>query len=94
MRLKEKIQKNISKAKKGLPSKKLKQTDSFHEQINTALEVHFNPKDNGALLKCIKAVVIGSPGHYKNYLLEYLQKQCDKNNSTTLKQLLSLTILS
>jgi protein pelota len=31
LKLKEKIQKNISKAKKGLPSKKQNQTNSFHE---------------------------------------------------------------
>jgi stalled ribosome rescue protein Dom34 len=58
------------------------------------LETNFNAKENGDLLKSIKAVVIGSPGFYKDKLHKYLLEMAEKKKSSTLKQLNSLTILA
>ena len=46
--------------------------------------MNFNAKENGDLLKSIKAVVIGSPGFYKDKLFKYLQEMAEKKKSATL----------
>jgi stalled ribosome rescue protein Dom34 len=58
------------------------------------LEAHFGEKEHGALLKSIQAVVIGSPGFYKNKLLEYLKEESEKKKSQTLKFLVSKCLLA
>ena len=73
-KLKAKIEKSISK-KKAFASNHAKQTDKFHNAIEVQLEAQFGEKEHGALLKSIQAVVIGSPGFYKNKLLEYLTEE-------------------
>eukprot|EP00355_Strombidium_rassoulzadegani_P007744 CAMPEP_0168616074 /NCGR_PEP_ID=MMETSP0449_2-20121227/4840_1 /TAXON_ID=1082188 /ORGANISM="Strombidium rassoulzadegani, Strain ras09" /LENGTH=303 /DNA_ID=CAMNT_0008656849 /DNA_START=336 /DNA_END=1244 /DNA_ORIENTATION=+ len=93
-KLKAKIEKHISK-KKAFGQKVEQQKNKFYEQIENALEVNFNVRDHGdALLKSIKAMVIGSPGSYKDHLFKYLNEAADKKKSPLLKELLSKTILT
>ena len=64
-KLKAKIEKHISKKKQF--SQADKQKNKFFEQIESALETHFDPVQCGPeLLKSIKAIIIGSPGSYKD----------------------------
>jgi protein pelota len=58
------------------------------------LEINFNPKEHPELLNTIKAVIIGSPGFYKDQLFAYLKEAAEKRKSSTLKELNSKTVLS
>ena len=80
-KLKSKIEKSISK-KKAFASKTEKQKGKFFENIENSLETGFNIKENGAeLLNSIKAVIIGSPGFYKDQLYTHLQEAATRKKS-------------
>ena len=59
------------------------------------MDTHFNPKDNGdALLSSIKAVVIGSPGHYREKMFDHMKETAEKKKSPLFKELISKAILT
>ena len=58
------------------------------------METNFNPKEHPDLLNTVKAVIIGSPGFYKDQLFAYLKEMAEKKKSTTLKELISKTVLA
>lgn len=65
-KLRGKIEKHIPK-KKAFEHNHQKHQNKFFDAIESLIDVNFNSKENGeALLKCVKAMVIGSPGHYKD----------------------------
>ena len=92
-KLKAKIEKHISK-KKGFAKKTETQKNKFFENIENALEMKFNPANTSVnVTKSIKAVVIGSPGFYKDQLYAYLQEAAERKKSGFLQDLVSKTIL-
>ena len=92
-KLKGKIEKTISK-KKAFVSKTEKQKGKFMENVENTLEQSFNIKDHGPeLLNSIKAVVIGSPGFYKDHLFTFLNEAATRKKSQVLKTLLAKTVL-
>ena len=64
------------------------------ENVESLLESTFNTKDNGPeLLNSIKAVIIGSPGFYKDHLFTFLNEAAARKKSIVLKTLLSKSVL-
>jgi hypothetical protein len=65
-KLRGKVEKHIPNTK-AFESNHNKHKNKFFDGIESLIDVNFGSKENGdALLKCVKAMVIGSPGHYKD----------------------------
>lgn len=96
-KLKAKIESSISKnVQFGKKDDSLKK---FYGKIISALQVHFDPDNKEGhgskeLLKAIKAVVVGSPGFYKDKFYEHLQKYAEVTKSHMLKDFMSKVIMT
>lgn len=96
-KLKAKIESSISKnVQFGKKDDSLKK---FYGKIISALQIHFDPDNKEGhgskeLLKAIKAVVVGSPGFYKDKFYEHLQKYAEVTKSLMLKDFMSKVIMT
>lgn len=96
-KLKAKIESSISKnVQFGKKDDSLKK---FYGKIISALSVHFAPDNKDGhgskeLLKAIKAVVIGSPGFYKDKFYEHLSKTAEFTKSIMLKDFMGKIIMT
>jgi len=93
-KLKAKIEKHISK-KKAFGTKTEAQKSKFFMQIISALDVMLADNNTqNSLLGSIKAVIIGSPGFYKDNFYTLLKEETEKRKTQWIKEVFAMTILA